>query len=73
MDVFIIVIRRDQKVLMKIKKMLDKYIKLSPYYQSKIGYDTLFQNVIPKDILNLIGSAIVDIHMELKMKTSRIK
>ena len=40
-----------------------------PYkYQSKIGYDTLIQNVILKEILSIMGSTIT----ELKMEISRI-
>ena len=53
--------------------MLDKYIKLSLNYQSKIGYDTSFQNVILKKIINIMGITLVDIDIETKMKYSRIK
>ena len=46
MDDFINVIRKDPKVQVKINDMLDRYNRLPPKYQSKIGYDTLIQNVI---------------------------
>ena len=48
MDDFINVIKRNPKVQRRIKDTLDKYIKLSYNYQSKIGYDTSIQNVILK-------------------------
>ena len=53
--------------------MLDKYDR-SPYnYQSKIGYDTLIQNVILKELINMMSTTITDLDIELKMKISRIK
>ena len=73
MDVFINVIKRDPQVQIKIKDMLDKFNRLSYDYQSKIGYDTLIQNNIPKEIINLMGATKVDIDIELKMKNSKIK
>ena len=73
MDDFINVIKRDSKVQTKIQDLSDKYNILSYNYQSKIGYDTLIQNIILKEILNLMGSTLVDIDIELKMKISRMK
>ena len=70
MDDFINVIKKDPKVQIKIKDILDNYIKLPYNYQSKIGYDTLIQNVILKELINLMGTTITDIDMELKMKIS---
>ena len=53
--------------------MLDRYNR-SPYnYQSKIGYDTLIQNVILEELINIMGGTITDLDIELKMKISRIK
>ena len=43
---FINVIRKNPKVRNKISDMLDRYNRLPLNYQSKIGYDTLIQNVI---------------------------
>ena len=54
-----------------MKDMLVKYIKLPFKYQSKIGYATLIQNVILKEIFSLVGITIVDIVIELKMKIRR--
>ena len=53
--------------------MLDRYNRLPYNYQSKIGYDTLIQNVILKEIINIMSRTITDSDIELKMKISRIK
>ena len=73
MNDFINVFKRDPQVQTKLKDMLDKYNRLPYKYQSKIGNDTLIQNVILKEIINLMGTIIVYIDIELKMKISRIK
>ena len=39
--------------------------------QSKIGYDSLIQNVIPKGLINIMGATITDLDIKLKMKLSR--
>ena len=48
--------------------MLDRYNRLPYNYQSKIGYDTLIQDVILKELINIMGTTITDIDIELKMK-----
>ena len=73
MDDFIKVIKKDPQVRIKINDILDKYIRLPCNYQSKIGYDSLIQNAILKEILNLMGASIVDIDIELKMKFTRTR
>ena len=55
---FINVIREDPKVRNKVNDMLDRYNRLPYNYQSKIGYDTLIQNVVLKELLNIMGSTI---------------
>ena len=70
-DDFIKVIKRDPKVQIKIGEISDTYKRLQYNYQSKIGYDSLIQNVINKEIINLMGNILVDLDMELKMKISR--
>ena len=45
--------------------MLDRYMSLPYDFQSKIGYNSLIQNVILKEL--------IDLNMELKMKFIRIK
>ena len=52
--------------------MLDKYNRIPFIYQMKIGYDTLIQNLILKELINLMGATKVDIFIGIKMKISRI-
>ena len=72
MDDFIDVIKKDPQVRIKINDMLDRYNRLPEIYQSKIGYDTLIQNVNLKELINIMGTT-TDIDIELKMRNSRIK
>ena len=52
--------------------MLDRYMRLPYNHRSNIGYDCLIQNVILKNIINLMGATITDLDIELKMKIIRI-
>ena len=38
-----------------------------------MGYDTLIQNVILKELINIMGATITVLDIELKMKISKIK
>ena len=38
-----------------------------------MGYDFLIQNVILEELIKIMGSTIVDLDKELKMKISRIE
>ena len=51
--------------------MLDKYTRLPYNYQSKIGYNTLIQTDILKELIKIMGTTITNIDIELKMKISR--
>ena len=73
MEAFINVIRKDPKVRVKINDILDRYMRLPYKNQSKIGYDALIQNVILKEIINIMGMTITDLDIELKMIISRIE
>ena len=73
MEAFRNVIRKDPKVRVKINDTLDRYMILPLKYQSKIGYDTLIQNIILKELINIMGTTITDLDIELKMKHSRIE
>ena len=53
--------------------MLDRYMSLPYDFRSKIGYNSLLQNVILIEIINIMGTTITDLDIDLKMKTSRIK
>ena len=56
----------------KINVMLDRYIRLPYKFQSRIGYDSLIQNVIFKELMNIMGITITDLDIEFKLKISRI-
>ena len=53
--------------------MLDRFNRLPYNYQSKIGYASLIQIVILKKLINMMGTTITDMDIELKMKISRNK
>ena len=72
MDAFKNVIRKDQLMQDKMNHMLDRYLKLPYNYQSKLGYDSLIQNVILKELINIIATTITDLDIELEKKISRI-
>ena len=72
-NAFIKVIKKDPRVLNEINIMLDRYMSLPYDFQSKIGYNSLIQNVILKELINIMSLIITDLDVELKMKNSRIK
>ena len=73
MDDFINVIKNDSQIRVKINHMLDRYNRLTYNYQLNIGCDSLIQNVILNELINIMGTTITDLDIELKMKISRIK
>ena len=52
--------------------MLDKYNRLRFNSQSKIGYDSLTQNVILYELVNIMSGVITVMDIKRKMKFSRI-
>ena len=70
---FVNVFKKDPKVQMKWKDMSDRYTRLPYYYQSEIGFDTVIQNVIPKNLINIMDITLTDSDKELKTKISRIE
>ena len=48
--------------------MLDRYKRIPYIYQSKIGYVRRFQVVIREELINLIGTKITDMDIELKFR-----
>ena len=72
-DDFVNVIKKDPKVRIKINDMLDRYNRLPYNYQSKIGCDTLIQNVTLKELLKIMSTTITDLDIESKMKNNRIE
>ena len=73
MDAFINVIRKDPKVRIKIYDMLDRYNTLPYNFKLKIGCDSLLQNVTLRELINMLGTVITDLDLELKMKNNRIQ
>ena len=71
MEAFISVFRKDPKVRIKLNDTLDRSMRLPLKYQSKIRYDTLIQNIILKELINIMGTSITDLDIELKKKISR--
>ena len=73
MDAFINVIKKDPFVCVKINIMLDRYNRLTYDYKIDIACDNLIQNIILKELINIMSVMIRDLDMELKMKISRIE
>ena len=65
-------VKKDTQVPNIINDMLDRYNRLPYIYQSNLGYDSLIQNVILREMINMMATTIVDKEIELKMKVSRI-
>ena len=53
--------------------MLNRYDRLPSNYQLKIGCDSSVQNVLLKELFNIISTILTDLDIELEMKISRIK
>ena len=68
MDNFIKAIMKDSKICNNINIMLDRYMSLPYEFQSKIGYNSLIQNVILKELINMLCLIIFDLDIELKLK-----
>ena len=73
MEAFINVIKKDPFICIKIINMLDRYNRLTCDHKNEIVYDNLIQNIILKELINIMSTMISDLDMELKMKVSRIK
>ena len=73
MDSFINVIKKDPFVCIKINNMLDRYNRLTYDRKIEIAYDNLIQNIILKELINIMSIMIFDLDIELKMKISRTK
>ena len=60
-DAFIKVIKKDPRVKNNKNVMLDRYMSLPYDFQSKIGYNSLIQDVILKELINIMGIIITDL------------
>ena len=72
MEDFIKAIKRDPKICNKINIMLDRYLSLPYEFQSRVGYNSLIQNVILKELFNMLSLVIIDLDIELKLKKNNI-
>ena len=52
--------------------MLDRYMSLPYDFQSRIGYTSLIQNVVLKELINIMSLIITDLDIELKMISNKI-
>ena len=73
MEAFKNVIKKDSLVCMKINNMLDRYNRLTYDHKTEIVHDNLIQNIILKELINIMSIMILDLDIELKMKISRIE
>ena len=73
MEAFINVLKKDTFVCMKINNMLNRYNRLTYDRKNEIVNDNLIQNIILKELINIMSIMISDLDMELKMKISRIE
>ena len=72
MEAFIKVIKKDPRVQNNINIMLDRYMSLPYDFQSRIGYNSLIQNVILKELINIMTMTINDLDIELKNLSNKI-
>ena len=72
MEAFINGIKKDHFVCMKINNMLDRYNRLSYDRKIEIAYDNFIQNIILKELINIMSVIIRDLDMEIKLKNSRM-
>ena len=73
MEAFLNVIKKDPFVCMKKNNMLDRYNRLTYDHKIETVYDNLIQNIILKELINIMSIMISDLDTELKMKISIIK
>ena len=73
MEAFINVIKKDPFVCIKINNILDRYNRLTYEHKIEIVYDNLIQNIILKELINIMSVMIRDLDMELKLKISRVE
>ena len=68
MDDFIKAIKKDPKICKNINIMLNRYMSLPYEFQSKIGYNSLIQNIILKELINVLSVLMIDLDTQLKIK-----
>ena len=73
MEAFINVIKKAPFVCIKTNNMLDGNNRLTYDHKIEIVYDILIQNIILKELINIMSIMISDLDAELKMTISIIK
>ena len=68
MEAFIKVIKKDTQIQNKINIISDRYMSLPYNFQSKLEYNSLIQNVILKELNNIMTMTMIDFDIKLKMK-----
>ena len=68
---FIKVIKKDSRVQNNINIMVNRYMSLHYDFQPRIGYNSLIQNVILKELNNIMARIINDLDIELKILSNK--
>ena len=68
MESFMNAIKKDPTLCNNINNMLDRHMSLPYDFRSKIGYNSLIQNFILKELNNMMSLIIIDLDIESKMK-----
>ena len=66
MEAFVKVIEKDLRAQDKTNDTLGRYMRFPLKYQSKIGYDTLIQKIILKELIKKMSTTITDLDIEKK-------
>ena len=61
-------LKKNPKICNNINIMLDRYMSLPYDFRSKIGCNSLTQNVILEELINIMSLIIIDLDIELKMQ-----
>ena len=61
MDNFIKAVKKDPKICNNINIMLDRYMSPPCEFRSRIGYNSLIQNVILKELINMLSLIIAEL------------
>ena len=64
MEAFLNVIKKDHCVCIKINNMFDRYNRLTYDQKIEIVYDNLIQNIILKELKNIMSIMISDLDIE---------
>ena len=68
MENFIKAIKKDKRICNNKNIMLDRYMSLPYEFRSRIGYNSLIQNVILKELINMLSLIIIDLDIKIKFK-----